>query len=147
MGSIAACDCPPYDADVQDDDGFPRPRHAEERHRLGLALPLAAVSRAKRAAAFCVDLDGRWEPRCLGASRPAEHLGARVYPDKFSLAQVHRAFGEDGQIADGQLRARFETTVVNFMDIVEASKHYPCVKSAWVEYLGERPEPAVDRVQ
>ncbi len=33
------------------------------------------------------------------------------------------------------------------MDLVEASKHYPCVKRAWVEYLGERPEPAFDRVQ
>ena len=45
------------------------------------------------------------------------------------------------------LRRRFETTLVNFMDLVEASKHYPCVKSAWVEFLGEHPEPEFDRVQ
>jgi chromate reductase, NAD(P)H dehydrogenase (quinone) len=32
------------------------------------------------------------------------------------------------------------------MDLVEASKHYPCVKRAWVEYLGERPGPVLDRV-
>ena len=37
--------------------------------------------------------------------------------------------------------------IVNFMDLVEASKHYPCIKRAWVEYLGEHPEPALDRVE
>jgi chromate reductase len=31
--------------------------------------------------------------------------------------------------------------------LVEADKHYPCVKRAWVEFLGERPEPAIDRVE
>jgi chromate reductase len=33
------------------------------------------------------------------------------------------------------------------MDLVEASKHYPCVRSRWVEYLGEHPDPVIDRVQ
>jgi hypothetical protein len=33
------------------------------------------------------------------------------------------------------------------MDLVEAAKHYPCVKRAWVEYLGEHPDPALDRAQ
>jgi hypothetical protein len=33
------------------------------------------------------------------------------------------------------------------MDLVEASKNYPCAKMAWVEYLGERPEPVLDRVE
>jgi hypothetical protein len=33
------------------------------------------------------------------------------------------------------------------MDLVEASKHYPCVKTKWVEYLGEHPDPAIDRVE
>jgi hypothetical protein len=65
----------------------------------------------------------------------------------FALAQAHLAFDGDGRIADDQLRGRFETTIVNFMDLVEASKHYPCVKSAWVEYLGEHAEPEIDRVQ
>lgn len=32
------------------------------------------------------------------------------------------------------------------MDLVEASTHYPCVKRAWVEFLGEQPDPAIDRV-
>jgi chromate reductase len=35
------------------------------------------------------------------------------------------------------------------MDLVEASKHYPCVKTKWVEveYLGEHPDPVIDRVE
>ena len=78
---------------------------------------------------------------------PFEHLGARIYPDMFSLAQAHKAFDGDGRIANEQLQERFETNVANFMDLVEASKHYPCVKRAWVEYLGEQPDPAVDRVE
>ena len=78
---------------------------------------------------------------------PFEHLGARIYPDMFSLAQAHNALTDDGQLADPQLRERFATNIANFMNSVEASKHYPCVKRAWVEYLGELPEPAIDRVQ
>jgi len=30
---------------------------------------------------------------------------------------------------------------------IVASKHYPCAKSRWVEFLGERPVPVLDRVQ
>ena len=76
---------------------------------------------------------------------PFEHLGARLYPDMFSLAQAHKAFTAEGRLADGQLQQRFDTNIINFMDLVEASIHYPCVKRAWVEYLGEHPEPARPR--
>ena len=78
---------------------------------------------------------------------PFEHLGARIYPGMFSLAQAQLAFDDSGAIANEALQDRFETNIVNFMDLVEASKHYPCVKRAWVEYFGEHPEPALDRVQ
>ena len=78
---------------------------------------------------------------------PLEHLGARVYPDMFSLAQAHEAFDADGRIADPQLSERFELTIVGFMDLVEAAKHYPCAKKAWIEFLGEHPDPAIDRVE
>jgi chromate reductase, NAD(P)H dehydrogenase (quinone) len=78
---------------------------------------------------------------------PLEHLGARVYPDMFSLAQAHMAFDSEGRIANQELQERFEANIVNFMDLVEASKHYPCVKRAWVEYLGEHPDPVLDRVE
>jgi chromate reductase len=65
----------------------------------------------------------------------------------FSLAQAHHALDQDGQLIDPRLGGRFEQTVVGFMDLVEASKHYPCVKTKWVEYLGEHPDPAIDRVE
>jgi chromate reductase len=77
---------------------------------------------------------------------PLEQLGARICPDMFSLAQGHNALDGDGNLADERLRRRFEDTIANFMDLVEASTHYPCVKRAWAEFLGEQPDPAVDRV-
>ena len=77
---------------------------------------------------------------------PLEHLGARIYPDMFSLSQAHTAFADTGGIADERLRQRFDDTIASFLDLVEASTHYPCVKRAWVEFLGEPPDPGVDRV-
>ena len=78
---------------------------------------------------------------------PLEHLGARVYPDMFSLAQAHQALGEDGRIANTTLQSRFERTIECFLDLVEASTHYPALKKQWVEYLGEHPNAATDRVE
>ena len=78
---------------------------------------------------------------------PLEHLGARVYPDMFSLAQAHQAFGANGGLMDAALAARFEGTIAGFLDLVKAAKHYPCAKKAWVEFLGEHPNPAIDRVE
>jgi NAD(P)H-dependent FMN reductase len=77
---------------------------------------------------------------------PLEHLGARVYPDMYSLAMAHRAFDADGDIADAALRARFEKTIEAFVSLAEAVKHYPCIKRAWVEFLGEPPALGIDRV-
>jgi NAD(P)H-dependent FMN reductase len=78
---------------------------------------------------------------------PLEHMGARIYPDMFSLAQAHTAFADDGKLADERLQGRFDDTIAGFLDLVEASKHYPCIKRAWVEFLGEHPDPAIDRVE
>jgi NAD(P)H-dependent FMN reductase len=76
---------------------------------------------------------------------PLEHLGARIFPDMFSLATAHKAMeGED--IADPVLRERFEKTLQAFLSLAEAAKHYPCIKRAWVEFLGEPPGAAADRV-
>ena len=80
-----------------------------------------------------------------GAARTS--WGARLPPDMFSLAQAHNAFAEGERLVDGQLQERFEHTISGFMDLVEASKHYPCVKTKWVEYLGEHPDPVIDRVE
>jgi hypothetical protein len=37
--------------------------------------------------------------------------------------------------------------LVAFMSLVEAAKHYPCVKKAWIEFLGEQPDVATERVE
>jgi chromate reductase len=78
---------------------------------------------------------------------PLEHLGARVYPDMFALAQAHQAFDESGKISDPKLQKWFESTIDCFIDLVEASKHYPNLKKQWVEFLGERPDDETTRVE
>jgi hypothetical protein len=78
---------------------------------------------------------------------PLEHLGARVYPDMFSLAQAHEAFEGSGRIANALLQKRFETMLRCFLDLVEAAKHYPGLKKEWVEFLGEHPTAATDRTE
>jgi NAD(P)H-dependent FMN reductase len=173
LASMRDFDAPSYDADVQNREGFPT--GAEEfRRRLELCDGFVISSPEYNASMpgllkNAVDWASRFHPQpfneryglllsaspsMVGGNRgqwalrvPFEHLGARVYPDMFSLAQAHKAFDDDGRITDHQLQARFETNIVNFMDAVEANKHYPCVKQAWVEYLGEHPEPALDRVE
>jgi chromate reductase, NAD(P)H dehydrogenase (quinone) len=166
-------DCPSYNFDVQLSEGFPA--GAEECHRRLQTCDAFVICSPEYNASLpgllknSIDWVSRYDPQpfnerhglllsaspsMVGGNRglwalrvPLEHLGARIYPDMFSLAQAHSAFDAEGRIADVQLQERFDTNIVNFMDLVEASKHYPCVKRAWVEYLGEHPEPALDRVQ
>ena len=76
---------------------------------------------------------------------PFEHLGARIFPDMFSLAMAHKAFA-DGDLVDPALRGRFVKTLQAFLSLAEAAKHYPCIKRAWVEFLGEPPGAGADRV-
>jgi chromate reductase len=76
---------------------------------------------------------------------PLEHLGARIFPDMFSLAMADKAF-EGGDIRDPALRARFDSSLQAFISLAEAAKHYPCMKRAWVEFLGEPPGAGADRV-
>jgi hypothetical protein len=76
---------------------------------------------------------------------PLEHMGTRVFPDMFSLSMAHKAFAGD-DLADATLRARFEKSLHAFLSLAEAAKHYPCIKKAWVEFLGEPPGEGQDRV-
>lgn len=78
---------------------------------------------------------------------PLEHLGTRVFPNMFSLAMAHNAFTPEGNISDGTLAKRFEDNIIGFMNLVEAAIHYPCIKKAWVEFLGEKPDPVTERVE
>ena len=91
-------------------------------------------------------------PSLVGGNRglwalrvPFEHLGARIFPDMFSLSAAHKAFAAD-DLGDKALRARFDQTVQAFLSLAEAAAHYPCMKRAWVEFLGEPPGQGVDRV-
>ena len=59
---------------------------------------------------------------------PLEKLGSHVSPSMFSLATAHNAFTPEGNISDAMLTRRFEDTLAAFMNIVEASKHYPLLK-------------------
>jgi len=173
LASIAEFDAPSYDGDIQASDGFPA--GAEEfRRRLERADAFVVASPEYNASIpgvlkNAIDWVSRFRPQpfnelhgllisaspsMVGGNRglwalrvPFEHLGARLYPDMFSLAQAHKAFDAEGRIANEQLQERFEANVANFMDLVEASTHYPCIKRAWVEYLGEHPDPVLDRVE
>ena len=171
--SMPDFDTPSYNADIQDADGFPV---GADRLRECIQTNDAFVISSPEYNASMpgllkntIDWVSRFSPQpfnekhglllsgspsMVGGNRglwalrvPFEHLGARIYPDMFSLAQAHQAFDGDGRIADPQLQERFESTIAGFMDLVEAAKHYPCVKTRWVEYLGERPDPATDRVE
>ena len=53
----------------------------------------------------------------------------------------------DGCIANSTLKQRFERTIQCFMDLVEAATHSPALKKQWVEFLGEQPDAAIDRVE
>jgi chromate reductase len=173
IASMREFDSPSYDADVQRDRGVPP--GAEMLHLRLEACDAFVVSSPEYNASMpgalknAIDWVSRYHPQpfnerhglllsaspsMVGGNRglwalrvPFEHLGARLYPDMFSLAQAHNAFTEEERIANEQLQARFDTNIANFMDLVEAAKHYPCVKRAWVEYLGEHPDPVIDRVQ
>jgi chromate reductase, NAD(P)H dehydrogenase (quinone) len=170
---MADFDTPTYNADVQDAEGFPA--GADQLRECIQTNDAFVISSPEYNASMpgglknSIDWVSRFSPQpfnekhglllsaspsMVGGNRglwalrvPLEHLGVRVYPDMFSLAQAHQALGSDDRLAGSQLQERFDSTVVGFMDLVEASKHYPCAKSRWVEYLGERPDPTIDRVE
>ena len=173
LASMKEFDTPSYDGDLESSQGFPDGAQ-EFRRRLELADGLVVASPEYNASIpgvlkNLIDWASRYRPQpfnerhgllmsaspsMVGGNRglwalrvPFEHLGARTYPDMFSLARAHKAFDATGRIANEKLQERFDSNIANFMDLVEASKHYPCVKRAWVEYLGEDPDPVLDRVQ
>ena len=109
-----------------------RPQPFNERHALLMSASPSMVGGNR----------GLWSLRI-----PLEHLGARVFPDMFSLATAHKAFTPDGDLNDTKLAKRFEDNLIAFMSLAEAAKHYPCIKKTWVEFLGEKPDPVTERVE
>lgn len=166
-------ECPPYDQDVELATGLPP--GAQALHDKLVATDGFMISSPEYNASMpgvlknTIDWVSRFKPQpfngkqalLMAASpsmtggkiglwalrQPLEHLGARVYPDMFALAQAHHAFDSSGRIADTKLQNWFERTIECFIDLVEASKHYPQLKKQWVEFLGERPEEETSRVE
>jgi NAD(P)H-dependent FMN reductase len=173
LASMSDFDAPSYDNDVQDSEGFP-PGAEEFRRRLEANDAFVMVSPEYNSSMpgvikNAIDWVSRFRPQpfnerhglllsaspsMVGGNRglwalriPLEHLGARVFPDMFSLAQAHQALDADGQITSPPLHKRFESTITAFMDLVEAAKHYPCAKKAWFEFLGEPPHGETARAE
>ena len=171
--TMADFDCPSYNTDVELRDGIPA---GADRFRSKLISTDGFIIASPEYNASMpgvlknlIDWTSRYKPQPLkgrhalllsaspsmaGGNRglwalrvPFEHLGARVYPDMFSLAQAHEAFGDDGKLKDATLQKFFEGTVDCFIESVEAAKHYPMMKSQWIEFLGEKPNPATERVE
>ena len=169
--SLRDFDVPLYDGDLEQTQGIPR--GAEELRRRLLESDAFILASPEYNASMpgsiknLIDWSSRFRPQpfdgrhgllmsaspsLAGGNRglwslriPLEHLGARIFPDMFSLAMANKAI-ESGEIADEALRARFEKNVQAFLSLAEAAKHYPCMKRAWVEFLGEPPGVGADRV-
>jgi chromate reductase len=170
---IADFDCPFYDHDIEQESGIPEgvTRFAERLKAADGLIISSPEYNASMPGALknLIDWTSRLKPQpfngkqalllsaspsMAGGNRglwslriPLEHLGLRVYPDMFSLAQAHQAFDERGGLTNKTLQERFESTLTCFMDLVEAAKHYPALKKQWVEFLGEKPDAATDRVE
>jgi chromate reductase len=171
LASMQDFDVPSYDGDAETADGIPA--GAQEFHRRLLACDAFIIASPEYNTSMpgilknLIDWTSRFRPqpfdgrhgflmsaspslaggnRGLWALRmPLEHLGSRIFPDMFSLAAAHKAFAGD-DLSDAALRARFDQSLQAFLSLAEAAKHYPCVKRAWVEFLGEPPNGAADRV-
>ena len=169
--SMRDFDVPSYDGDFEKAQGIPKGADELKRRLTGCDAFIVSSPEynASMPGAFknLIDWTSRFRPQpfdtrhgllmsaspsMVGGNRglwalrmPLEHLGARIYPDMFSLAQAHKAL-VDGEIADAALRSRFEKNIEAFLSLAEATKHYPCIKRAWVEFLGETPGAGVDRV-
>jgi chromate reductase, NAD(P)H dehydrogenase (quinone) len=172
-GAMAEFECPAYDTDVELSTGLPS--GAQALHDKLQAVDGFMIASPEYNASMpgilknTIDWVSRFRPQpfngkqgfLMAASpsmtggkvglwalrQPLEHLGVRTYPDMFALAQAHRAFDDSGRIADTKLQNWFETTIECFIDLVEASKHYPHLKKQWVEFLGERPDDQTTRVE
>lgn len=173
LASMREFDCPAYDGDAEQAGEFPQAAK-DFCHRLQAADAFIIASPEFNASMpgylkNAIDWVSRLRPQpfngrqglllsaspsMVGGNRglwslrvPFEHLGARIYPDMFSLAKAHEAFAADGSLNDQMLQKRFDSTITCFMDLVEAAKHFPAMKKQWVEFLGEKPDPVTDRVE
>lgn len=165
---------PTYDGDVEAAEG-PPVGAATLRERLVAAQALVIASPEYNASVpgvvkNAIDWVSRFRPQpfkdkqtllvsaspsMVGGNRglwalriPLEHLGARVYPDMFSLAGAHAAFGDKGGLTDPGLRERLADTVDSFLALAEADTRYLCLQRRWYEFLGdESSAPVTQRAE
>ena len=173
VATLADFACPFYDGDLEKESGVPdgAQRFGAQLKKIDALLIVSPEYNASIPGELknLIDWTSRLRPQpfngrqamlmsaspsMVGGNRglwslriPLEHLGARLYPDMFSLAQAHQAFGDDGRLSNETLQKRFEETVSTFLDLVEAAKHFPALKKQWIEFLGEHPNHATDRVE
>lgn len=166
-------DCPSYDGDEEAAHGLPDGAQRFHDHILGADAFIIAAPEYNGSMSGvlknAIDWASRFRPqpfngkqgflmsaspsmaggnRGLWALRvPLEHLGARIYPDMFSLAQAHAGFTVDGRLSHASLEPRLAGILGCFLDLVESSKHYRTLKKEWIEFLGEKPDVATDRVE
>ena len=171
LASMRDFDVPLYDGDFEGAQGIPA--GAQELHRRLVECDAFIISSPEYNGSMpgtiknLIDWTSRFRPQpfdgrhgfllsaspsMVGGNRglwalrvPLEHLGARIFPDMFSLSQAHKAFTGDA-LSDAALETRLEKSLQAFLSLAEAAKNYPCAKRAWVEFLGEPPVPGVDRV-
>ncbi len=157
-------DMPSYDGDVETAQGQPQNSVAlRDRLRAAQAFVLASPeynASIPGVVKNAIDWLSRFRPQpfkdkhallvsaspsMVGGNRglwalrvPLEHLGARVYPDMFSLARAHQAFGDSGDLNDAGLQDRLAATVKAFLGLVEADTNYPALQRCWYEFLGDQ---------
>ena len=172
LASMRDFDVPLYDGDVEKAQGIPA--GAQELQRRLLASDAFIISSPEYNGSMpgtiknLIDWTSRFRPqpfdarhglllsaspslaggnRGLWALRmPLEHLGARIFPDMFSLAMAHKALHGRRHRRPRAARRASRRTLQAFLSLAEAAKHYPCIKRAWVEFLGEPPGAGEDRV-
>lgn len=173
FASMSDFDCPSFDQDLEVDNFHPT--GAEEFKRRILANDAFIISSPEYNGSMpgflknTIDWVSRFRPQpfnekhallmsaspSMGGGNhglwslriPLEKLGCNVFSAMFSLATAHKAFSPEGTIMDETLTKRFEENLLAFRNLVEAAKHYPCMKKAWVEFLGEQPDPVTERVE
>ncbi len=172
LAAMRDFDGPSYDGDIESAEGIPA--GAQELKRRLEASDAFIIASPEYNASMpgilknAIDWTSRFRPQpfdgrhglllsaspsLMGGNRglwglrvPLEHLGARIFPDMFSLAQAQQAL-VDGDIANPALRKRFDTTITAFLSLAEAARHYPCMKRAWVEFLAEPPGASEGRIE
>jgi len=149
--AMADFDCPSFNADIEADSGVP-PGAQRLRDRLVAADAFLIASPEYNASIpgclkNAIDWASRIRPQpfngrqgllmsaspsMAGGNRglwslrvPLEHLGARVYPDMFSLAQAHQAFDESQQLKDPGLNKRLDRIVAGFVATATALTRGP----------------------